>query len=64
VNWISQWYDFFVEYRSDHDTRPDQFEREHGIPPRWSLFIIAVLSFGLWWVIWLAVSKLASAFSG
>jgi hypothetical protein len=64
VDRISRSHQYFVEYQSDRDTRPDQFEREDAVPVGWALFIIAVLSLGLWSVIWLAVSRLASAFLG
>jgi hypothetical protein len=61
VNRIDRSHQYFVDYRSDRDTRPDQFEHEDAVPVGWSL-VIAVLSLGLWWVIWLAVFRLVSAF--
>jgi hypothetical protein len=64
VNRISRSDQYFVEYRSDRDTWSDQFKREDTVPLGWALLIIAVLSLGLWWIIWLAVSGLAAAFSG
>jgi hypothetical protein len=39
----------------------DQFERETALPPVVALIIITLVSLGLWWAIWLAVSSLASA---
>jgi hypothetical protein len=62
VNRISRSYEYFVDYQSDRDTRPDEFKRDDAVPLGWALFIIAALSLGLWWVIWLAVSRLVSAF--
>jgi hypothetical protein len=64
VDRISRSHQFFVEYQSDRDTRPDEFKREDAVPLGWALFIIAALSLGLWWGIWLAVSRLVSAFHG
>jgi hypothetical protein len=52
-----------ADYRRDHDaiTRPDRSERETTLTPLAALVIITLVSIGLWWAIWLAVSSLASA---
>jgi hypothetical protein len=52
-------------YRRAHDaiSRPDPFERENPLTRRAALIIVLLSSLGLWWVIWLAASSLASALS-
>ena len=52
-----------AEYRRRHDaiSRPDQSERESPLAPGVAPIIIVLSSLGLWCVIWLAVSSLASA---
>lgn len=47
-----------AEYRRDHDELRDQFQRETILPLGAALIIIVLLSLGLWWAIWLAVSSL------
>ena len=49
-----------AEYQTDDIpiSRPDQFERQTALAPGAALAII--VSLGLWWAIWLAVSSLAS----
>jgi hypothetical protein len=56
-------YGYAAEYRRRHDaiSRPDQSERESPLAPGAALIIIVVSSLGLWFVIWFAVSSLASA---
>jgi hypothetical protein len=51
-----------TEYRTDDDwtSRPREFEREAALPPGTALVIVVLVSAGLWWGIWLAVSTLAS----
>ena len=56
-------YGYAAEYRKRHDliSRPDQSERARPLAPGTALTIIMLSSLGLWCVIWLAVSSLASA---
>ena len=51
-----------AEYQTDDIpiSRPDQFDRQTTLAPGAALTIIVLASLGLWWVIWLAVSSLAS----
>ena len=51
-----------ADYRRPHDaiSRPDQSERESPLAPGVALIIVVLSSLGLWGVIWLAVSSLAS----
>jgi hypothetical protein len=53
----------YPAYRRVHDviSRPDQSERETALAPGPALIIVALASLGLWWVIWLVSSSLASA---
>jgi hypothetical protein len=55
-----------VEHRSDDAEiwRRDQLKRETPLPWSTALIVIVALSLGLWWVIWLAVSVLASGVHG
>jgi hypothetical protein len=55
-------YGYAAEYRRRHDaiSRPDQSERESPLAPGAALIIIVLSLLGLWCVIWLAVSSLAS----
>jgi hypothetical protein len=54
---------YAAEYRRRHDaiSGPDQSEREGPLAPGVALIMIVLLSLGLWCVIWLGVSSLASA---
>ena len=56
-------YGYAAEYRRRHDaiSRPDQSQRESPLAPGAALTIIVLSLLGLWCVIWLAVSSLASA---
>jgi hypothetical protein len=56
-------YSYAAEYRRRHDaiSRLDQSERESPLAPGVALIISVLSSLGLWCVIWLAVSSLASA---
>lgn len=58
-------YRYAAEYRRRHDaiSRSNQSERESPLAPGVALIIIVLSSLGLWCVIWLAVSSLASALS-
>jgi hypothetical protein len=47
-----------AEYRRDHDALRDQLQRQTVLPLGAALIIIVLLSLGLWWAIWLAVSSL------
>jgi hypothetical protein len=47
--------------RHDAISRSNQPERENSLAPGGALIIIVLSSLGLWFVIWLAVSSLASA---
>jgi hypothetical protein len=51
-----------TEYRTDDDwiSRPREFERDAALAPGTALVIVALVSAGLWWGIWVAVSALAS----
>jgi hypothetical protein len=42
----------------DHEALRDQFQRQTVLPLGAALIIIVLLSLGLWWAIWLAVSSL------
>jgi hypothetical protein len=65
VNRVSRWqYQDFAGYRRDHVARHDEIERKAALPVGWALIIIVLLSLGLWSIVWLAVSALASAFVG
>jgi hypothetical protein len=59
-------YGYTADYRRRHDaiSRPDQSERERPIAPGVALIIIVLSSLGLWCVVWLAVSSLASVLPG
>jgi hypothetical protein len=52
-----------VKYRRDHRTiwRSQRCEHETVLPRDVSFIIILVLSLGMWWGLWLAISALASA---
>jgi hypothetical protein len=50
-----------IEYRRDHDALRDQLERETVLPLGAALIIIVLLSLGLWWAMFCAVSPLISA---
>ena len=54
---------YAAEYWRRHNaiSRPDQSERESPLAPGVAPIIIVLSSLGLWCVIWLAVSSLASA---
>jgi hypothetical protein len=54
---------YAAEYWRRHNaiTRPGQSEREGPLAPGVALVMILLLSLGLWCVIWLGVSSLASA---
>jgi hypothetical protein len=56
-------YGYAAEFRRRHNaiSRPDQSEREGPLAPGVALIMIVLLSLGLWCIIWLAVSSLASA---
>ena len=56
-------YGYAAEYRRRRDaiSRPDLSERESSLAPGVALIMIVLSSLGLWYVIWLAVSSLASA---
>jgi hypothetical protein len=51
-----------ADYRRVHDEiwQPDQSERDPGLDPGATLLVVLLLSFGLWWALWLALSGLAS----
>ena len=60
VNWVSRWqYQDLAEYRRDQSAPRDEVERDDALPLGWALIAIALLSLGLWWMIWLAVSAVA-----
>ena len=60
VSRVSRWhYQDLAGYRRDHDARRDPVEREVALPLGWALIAIALLSLGLWWIVWLAVSAVA-----
>jgi hypothetical protein len=56
-------YGYAAEFRRRQNaiSRPDQSEREGPLAPGVALIMIVLSSLGLWSVIWLAVSSLASA---
>ena len=56
-------YGYTADYRRRHDaiSRPDQSARESPLTPGVALILIVLSSLGLWGVIWLAVSSIASA---
>ena len=57
----AQHYRNSTEVGRDHCARRDQFQRETVLPIGAALFIIVLLSLGLWWAILSAVRPLASA---
>jgi hypothetical protein len=52
-----------AKYRRDHGTiwRSQRGEHKPVLPRGVSFTIILVLSLGMWWGVWLAISALASA---
>jgi hypothetical protein len=64
VNSKTLWQDAYpADYRSGQNgiSRPDRSERRNPLGPGAALIIVLLSSLGLWGVIWLAVSPLASA---
>lgn len=43
--------------------RRDRSERDPGMDPGAALLVVLLLSLGLWWALWLALSWLVSAFT-
>ena len=62
VNRVSRWqYEDLAGYRRDQSAPRDEVERDVALTKGLALIIIVLSSLGLWWIIWLAVSALASA---